>query len=188
VRRGFSPQQPICGTPTSCSSAHPRRRSMWTAHPHRREDYITKMTNVSAKPGPHPIFDQFMKDITLRDDDLIDYHQRSLGACLTGGYLSETTSDHWLLFWYGTGRNGKNTLGDLILWMLGDYAKVIPTETLMSQRWTAHPTELANLRGLRLAISSEVPEGAYWNESRIKQLTGDQMISARYMKQDYFEF
>jgi putative DNA primase/helicase len=151
--------------------------------PHRREDYITKCARVSPKSGPMPVFDQFMKDITLEDQNLIDYHQRSLGATLSGAI-----TDHWLLFWTGKGRNGKNTLGDLLLWIMGDYAKVIPTETLMSSRLGQHPTELANLQGLRLAISSEVPEGSSWNESRIKSLTGDAMISARFMRCDFFEF
>jgi putative DNA primase/helicase len=124
-----------------------------------------------------------MHDITLGDVDLIDYHQRSLGATLSGAIF-----DHFLLFWLGEGRNGKNTLGDLIAWILGDYAKVIPTETLMSSKSQRHPTELANLRGLRLAISSEVPEGSCWNESRIKSLTGDAMIAARFMGGNFFEF
>src|SRR5262245_33816214 len=150
---------------------------------HRREDYITKVTRVSPRLGPKPLFDKFMWDITLGDHDLIDYHQRSLGATLSGA-----TSDHWLLFWIGMGGNGKNTLGDLVGWIMGDYAKVIPTETLMSVRSQQHPTELANLRGVRLAISSEVPEGLFWNESRIKSLTGDTMISARFMRGDFFEF
>lgn len=92
------------------------------------------------------------------------------------------------MFWIGAGRNGKNTLGDLIDYILGDYSKVIPTETLMSTKTQAHPTEIANLRGVRLAMSSEVAEGAYWNESRIKSLTGDTTISARFMRGDFFEF
>jgi putative DNA primase/helicase len=102
--------------------------------------------------------------------------------------LSGARNDHWLLFWIGTGRNGKNTLGELFEWILGDYAKTIPTETLMASKNERHLTELANLRGLRAAISSEVPEGAHWNEARIKQVTGDARLSARYMRQDLFEF
>jgi putative DNA primase/helicase len=152
--------------------------------PHKKEDYITKTTVVSPESGNHPVFDRFMRDITLGDQALIDYHQRSLGACLSGAI-----TDNFLLFWYGLGQNGKNTLGDLIGWMLGDYAKVVPAETLMAPRGGAqHPTDLANLRGIRLAVSSEVDEGSYFNEQRIKSLTGDAVISARFMRQDFFEF
>jgi putative DNA primase/helicase len=130
---------------------------------HQPTDYITKVTNVSPAGGPMPVFEKFMQAITCGDRDLIEYHQRSLGACLSGA-----ASDHWLIFWIGTGANGKNTLADLIVWILGDYAKVIPTETLMAAKNVGHPTDLANLRGARLAVCSEVPEGAFWNESRIK--------------------
>jgi putative DNA primase/helicase len=92
------------------------------------------------------------------------------------------------LFWYGTGQNGKNTFGDLITWILGDYAKVIPTDTLISTKSIQHPTTLANLRGVRLAVCSEVSEGSYWDEARLKSLTGDTEIAARFMRQDFFEF
>lgn len=153
-------------------------------HPHVKTDYITKCTQVSQNDGPHPIFDLFLQDITLNDEALVNYHQRALGACLSGAI-----QDNFLLFWYGTGQNGKNTFGDLVAWILGDYAKVIPSETLMVDRsGSRHPTDLANLRGIRLAVSSEVEEGSYFNEQRIKSLTGDAMIAARFMRQDFFEF
>ncbi|HYR45045.1 MAG TPA: phage/plasmid primase, P4 family [Terriglobia bacterium] len=153
-------------------------------YPHRREDYLTKITRLSPAEQSHPVFDRFLRDITLEDAALSLYLQRALGACLSGAI-----QDNFLLFWYGTGQNGKNTFGDLVAWILGDYAKVIPSETLMVDRSNSrHPTDLANLRGIRLAISSEVEEGSYFNEQRIKALTGDTMISARFMRQDFFEF
>ncbi len=151
--------------------------------PHDQSDYITKLGSVSPQPGPKPVFDKFMFEITCGDESLIHYHQRSLGAMLSGA-----RADHWLLFWIGSGRNGKNTLGDLIAEIFGDYAKTIPTETLMSMKGQAHPTEIANLRGVRLAISSEVAEGAHWNESRIKSLTGDATLTGRFMRGDFFQF
>lgn len=154
-----------------------------TTRPAQQTDYITKICRVAPSPGPHPLFDRFMRDICLEDEALIQYHQRSLGSILSGA-----RTDHWILFWIGTGRNGKNTLGDLVAWILGDYARAIPSETLMSAKTNRHPTDLATLRGLRLAMSSEVEEGSYWNEARIKSLTGDEQISARFIAQDFFEF
>jgi putative DNA primase/helicase len=152
-------------------------------HAHRKEDHITKVSQVTAVEGEHPIFDMFLKDITLNDEGLVEYLQRALGACLSGAI-----QDNFLLFWYGTGQNGKNTFGDLVTWILGDYAKVIPIDTLISSKNPPHSTILANLRGLRLAVCSEVSEGSYWDESRVKSLTGDTEISARFMRQDFFEF
>lgn len=154
------------------------------SHPHHKPDYITKCTRVAAVYNrPHPVFDRFIRDICVEDMALVEYLQRALGACLSGAI-----QDNFLLFWYGTGQNGKNTFGDLITWILGDYAKVIPIETLISNKNNAHPTTLANLRGLRLAVCSEVSEGSYWDEARVKSLTGDSEISARFMRQDFFEF
>lgn len=151
---------------------------------HRREDLITKVTSVGPAAGGCPTFDRFLRDVTCGDAGLASYLQCALGACLSGALL-----DHWLMFWFGPGRNGKNTLGDLVGEILGDYAKQVPVQTLMAdEHGSRHPTEVANLRGLRLAISSEIGEGEHWNESRVKELTGDSMLSARLMRQDFFEF
>ena len=58
----------------------------------------------------------------------------------------------------------------------------------MQSSMDRHPTELAQLRGKRVAVSSELDEGQFWNESRIKELTGDEVLTARFMRQDFFEF
>lgn len=150
---------------------------------HRQADHITKCTRVSPADGPKREFDIFMQEITLGDEALARYLQISLGACLSGAI-----KEHWLLFWIGKGRNGKNTLGDLIMWIMGDYASAIPTSTLMSQKHQTHPTDVASLRGLRLACASEVSEGSYWDEAKLQELTGDSVLKARFMRQDTFNF
>ncbi len=152
--------------------------------PHAKTDYLTKCCKVSPSEAPHPIFDRFLRDITLEDGGLAEYLQTALGACLSGAI-----QDNFLLFWYGDrGQNGKNSLSEVIAMILGDYADWIPTETLMASKNTQHLTFLASLRGLRLAMCSEVAEGSAWNEQRIKSLTGDARISANYMRHDPFSF
>jgi putative DNA primase/helicase len=111
------------------------------------------------------------------------FHQVSLGACLSGA-----VEDHWLLFWYGVPRAGKNTLGELVEALMGDYARTIPTSTLMSKKFESHPTEMANLQGIRLATSSELSDGDHWNEALVKKLTGDATLSARWIGGNFFEF
>lgn len=93
-----------------------------------------------------------------------------------------------MLFWIGHGRNGKNTLGDLVQDAMGDYAQKVPTSTLMAKRNEGHPTEIANLLGVRLALSSEINDGEHWNEARINEITGDATLSGRFMNRDFFTF
>ena len=151
--------------------------------PHRQEDYLTKITAVAPTATGGDRFKRFLLEITGDDGELVRFLQVALGACLSGAVES-----HWMMFWTGDGRNGKNTLGDLIMFILGDYAKKIPVATLMDKGHEAHPTELASLLGVRLATSSEVNDGAHWDESRINELTGDSHVSARFMRGDFFEF
>ena len=89
------------------------------------------------------MFSRFLVDVTMGDDALIRYLQKALGACLFGaGY----NADHWLMFWHGVGRNGKNTLGDVVAWVLGGYAKTVPTTTLIADEHNnQHPTVIAHL-------------------------------------------
>lgn len=154
-----------------------------TLHPHDPEDQITYCTAVTPNIKGGARFMQFMREVTGGDDELVHFIKVSLGACLSGAVES-----HWLLFWTGSGRNGKNTLGDLVMFVLGDYARKIPASTLMAKSYEGHPTELASLKGIRLATSSEVSDGDHWHEARINELTGDTTISARYMRGDFFEF
>jgi len=157
-----------------------------TTREHQRDDLITKITSVGPANAvvQCAVLERFLREVTCGDAELVDYLQRALGACMSGAQ-----TDHWLMFWFGQGRNGKNTLGDLVGEILGDYAKHVPVQTLMADaHGSRHPTEIANLRGLRLAISSEIGEGEHWNENRVKELTGDAMLSGRLMRQDFFEF
>lgn len=141
---------------------------------HNRDLLITQCTRVSPEPGKPERFLRFLDEISDGDAELVRFHRLSLGACLSGAVES-----HWLLYWYGpTARNGKNTLADLFAWILGDYAGTFPTESLMAAK-QSHPTDLLAVRGKRLVISSEVPDGSRWNEARLKQLVSDETLAAR---------
>ena len=106
-----------------------------------------------------------------------------LGYCLTG-----VTNEHALFFCYGTGANGKGTLLNTIANIMGDYHRTAPIETFTASNSERHPTDLAGLVGARLVTVSETEKGRRWAESRIKQLTGGDMVSARFMRQDFFDY
>lgn len=151
--------------------------------PHDPSDCITKVTSTAPSDQGGAVFRQFLSEITEEDEKLALFIQRSLGACLSGGI-----EEHYMLFWHGAGRNGKNTLGDMVADVMGDYARAIPSATLMSQKNQAHATEIMNLKGARLVTSGEIEEGSHWAESKIKELTGDAMLSGHYMHKDWVEF
>jgi putative DNA primase/helicase len=149
---------------------------------HRADDYMTKVTAVGPT-GACPIFLKFLDRITGSDPELIAYLRRVLGYALTGA-----TRDHALFFGYGTGANGKSVLLSTVAGILGDYHKTAPIETFTASNVDRHPTDLAMLRGARLVTATETEEGRQWAESRIKSLTGGDRVSARFMRQDFFEY
>jgi putative DNA primase/helicase len=146
------------------------------------DDYLTKITAV-APSGECPIFHSFLEKITGADTELIVYIRRMLGYALTGD-----TREHALFFAYGTGANGKSVLLSTVSGILAKYHRAAPVETFTASNSDRHPTDLAMLRGARLVTATETEEGRRWAESRIKQLTGGDMVSARFMRQDFFEY
>jgi putative DNA primase/helicase len=149
---------------------------------HRADDYMTKITAVGPR-GDCPRFLAFLNRITGGDAALVSYLQRVLGYALTG-----VTREHALFFAYGTGANGKSVLLSTVAGILGEYHRTAPIETFVASNGDRHPTDLAGLRGARLVTATETEEGRRWAEARIKQLTGGDTVSARFMRQDFFEY
>jgi putative DNA primase/helicase len=148
------------------------------------EDYMTKVTAVVPDDCcPTPLWSKFLATVTNGDGDLASYLARVSGYALTG-----SVQEHALFFHYGLGGNGKGVFGNAISGIMGDYHRTAPIETFTASNTDRHPTELAMLRGARLVTATETEEGRRWAESRIKMLTGDDKISARFMRQDFFDF
>ena len=150
--------------------------------PHRVEDYLIHMTAV-APAGECPLWHSFLNRVTGDDGALQQYLARMCGYALTG-----LTLEHALFFFYGKGANGKTTFVKAVAGILEDYHRTAPIETFSASHTDRHPTELADLRGARLVTANETEEGRRWAESRINILTGGDRISARFMRQDLFEF
>jgi putative DNA primase/helicase len=149
---------------------------------HRPDDYVTKMAAVSPG-GDCPKWKKFMDEVTATDKDLQGYLQRVGGYCLTG-----ITREQELYFFYGTGRNGKSVFLKTIATILGDYHRASSIETFTVSQSERHPTEVAGLRGARLVTATETEDGRRWAEARIKELTGGDKVTARFMRQDFFDF
>ena len=92
------------------------------------------------------------------------------------------------MFAYGTGANGKSTFINTIANIFGDYATVADMSTFIASSTERHPTDLAKLVGARLVVAQETQKGRRWDETKIKALTGGDKITARFMRQDFFDF
>lgn len=151
---------------------------------HRREDMITRQAairfNADAKC---PEFFRFL-DRILPDKECVGFLQRALGYSLTGD-----VKEQCLFLLYGSGANGKSTLLNAVRDASGPYAKQTPTETLLAKTFGGGvPNDIARLKGARFVTASEVDDGRRMAEGLIKQMTGGEPMSARFMRAEFFEF
>lgn len=148
-------------------------------------DKITKNTNV--------IFDdkvdqsrwlEFLYNALDGDEELMSYIKRAAGYTLTGLNTEEV-----FFVISGPPASGKSTFLDGLLSALGGYATSAQADTFMYRRnKSVGKEEIARLAGHRLVSVSEIREGDYFSEALIKQFTGGDKVSARFLYQDTFEF
>ena len=150
---------------------------------HRREDLITKIAPTTYRPdAAAPTWEAFLERV-LPGEDLRAFVQRAVGYSATGD-----TSEQCMFINHGGGANGKSTFQEAIAAALGDYAMRAPTEMLLAKRSDGVPNDVARLKGARFVSASETEEGRRLAESRIKDLTGQDTITARFMKAEWFDF
>jgi putative DNA primase/helicase len=136
---------------------------------------------------PTPLWDNFIRETYQGDTALIEFVQRMLGVSLLGAQAEQV-----LLYMLGTGANGKDTFANIVEGELGTgpggYAVTVDSNMLVSAKYQGHPTEIAQLAGARMAVTSEVPPGAEFDVAKVKKLTGGGLLSGRFMRGDFFEF
>lgn len=155
-----------------------------TQRAHDPKDLITKLSPVAFDPSaPCPTYDGFIDHIFAGDMTLIEYIER-----LIGYWLTADIRHHHLPIGWGGGANGKSTLFDLLLFIMGDYAAPAPDSLMMQRTGDEHPTEIADCYGRRLLIATENDEGKKLRSGSVKKMTGDAMLKGRFMRCDYFSF
>lgn len=157
------------------------RTGEWLAH--NPEFMLTKLTSVAPEYGVPQRWMKFLHEATGGDNDMIEYLQRVAGYALTG----EKTL-HSLHFFYGPGGNGKGTFLNTLRAVWGEYAKTADMGLFVAQRNEQHSTGLADLAGARLVLAQETDESRTWDEAKLKQLTSNDPVKARFMREDFFEF
>lgn len=145
---------------------------------------LTQVSPTAYNPAAlAPRWEQFLEDV-LPDIEVRSFLHQFLGCCLSG----DTSPQMMPVFW-GSGANGKSTLVEVLLAVLGeDYAMKAKRDLLMAKRQNEHPTSLARLRGKRFVACVESSEDGRLDETLVKEITGGDSIAARRMREDEWEF
>lgn len=144
---------------------------------------ITKQSKfIYQQDAKCPTWEMFLMQIFNNDYDLIHFVQKAMGYSLSGD-----VSEQCLFILWGTGANGKSTFLNTLQTLFGDYACSTGTETFM-KKTSEQSNDLARLKGMRLVTTSEAEQGKALSESLIKQITGEDELTARFLYGEFFSF
>jgi len=149
---------------------------------HDKKYMCTMLTSANYVDDEAPIFNKFIKEI-FEDEELRLSVLRNFGYGMTG-----FTKEQQFYILYGLGANGKSTLMRNYLDILGDYAKTSSPDTFVSKKPTNANNDLARLWRSRVVCAFETEIGGKLNEILIKQITGGDILTARFLYCEFFEF
>lgn len=150
---------------------------------HSKEDYLTVIAPVSFEKGKVSSRWNNALKTSLPDPEARDFVQRFFGYCLSG-----ESSERIVVMFIGAGRNGKSLIARTVQDLLGPYATTMASTVLMATDREQHPTEVAALYGKRLAVMSEIKRGRSVDDDKFKRLAGNDILTARRMREDPWEF
>ena len=155
-----------------------------TLRQHNRNDRLTLVAPVEFYDDAEcPLWLRFLDRIMDGNPDLIDFLQKLIGYSLSGD-----VNEQIFPILHGNGKNGKSVFIDTVMGLMGCYAAAAPNGLLIENNNSQHTTDIAMLQGKRLIHCSETEENRKLKVSLVKQLTGDKFLTARYMRQDNFQF
>jgi P4 family phage/plasmid primase-like protien len=152
---------------------------------HDPADLITKISPVAYDPTARcPQWLSFLNDIMMGDQGMVDFLQRAAGYSMTG-----STSEEVLFLLYGTGQNGKTKLIETLRYVMGDYQCQAQMDMFLEKHFgDGIPNDIARLEKVRLVTASESNADKVLAEAKIKMLTGGDTVSARFLRQEFFDF
>lgn len=152
--------------------------------PHRREDLISSISDINFDAsGSCELWEAFLWRVTDGNQELYSYLQRFVGYLLVGD-----TSEQALHFLFGLGANGKSVFCEVLMRLMGEYAIAVSPDLIMLKRHGGIPNDVARLRGVRAAMMNETSQGARFDEAKLKDLTGGDTLTARFLHQEFFDF
>lgn len=163
--------------------------SDFSFHKHNPKDYCLKIANVNYDPNAKSErFEKFILEIFEDDKEKAEYIQCKFGSALTG----EIHSEEMYCLYGPTTRNGKSTLVNSIGKLFGDYGAVAQAETLMQSKYATNPdgatASMAALHGKRFVAVAEPAKNVSFDVAKIKQMTGNDPITARFLHKNLFTF
>lgn len=150
----------------------------------RRDDYLTMQLGAAYNPEADcPRWRQFLEEIFDNNIELISFVQRAVGYSLTGD-----TREQKIFLLHGGGANGKSTFLKILNDLLGGYADNASFETFDANKRNEASNDLAKLRGKRFVTVIETEEGKRLAEAKVKSVTGNDMITCRFLYAEYFSY
>jgi putative DNA primase/helicase len=152
--------------------------------PHDPNDLITKLLPVDYIPdAPCPVWEATISRIMGGDEEKISFLKRVLGYGMTG-----LISEQCMFVMYGSGANGKSTILEIYRELLAGYAMHTTTASLLSSTGSSIRNDLARLNGARFVSAVEIGMGKKLDEVLVKQLTGGDQVTARFLYNEFFEY
>jgi len=152
--------------------------------PHDPSLLLTRRIDLDyRKATPAPRWMQFLQEVFPDQPEMPAYMQRVVGYGITG-----ETDEQVFIVNYGTGANGKSIWSDVLTTIFEPITTITPFSTFEARRGDGVPNDLAALAGARLVIAPEGNQGKLMDEALLKRVTGQDKITARFLRREFFEY
>jgi putative DNA primase/helicase len=151
---------------------------------HAQDHYLTKVLQINwDEKAQCPTWENFINSSQWDKQEMVDYLQKAVGYSLTGDVREKC-----MFILHGPKDTGKSTFVEAMQMLLGEYAIKIQTQTLMWRRERQQSNDIAILKGARFVHASEAEEHERLAEAQIKELTGGDTVTCRFLHAEFFQF